>query len=243
MNLREVTIGRSPNCDIYLDQRCKYASNMHGTIYYDGNQLMFKDTSSNGTMINNISVRKRAVPIRRGDTIMIAGKYPINWNQIDSFFPSPKGSAPLPHYYGNHPVGTIADVSLNISKQASVAEPLNLSKWSWGAFTLSWIWGFFNGCWWMFLVNLGFFLLNMFAWVVPLVGVFVTIANLSVSILFGMKGTEWAWNNRKWDSISAFNQTQDIWNKVGLALFVFSWIVILLFFILSFATISHYFSA
>ena len=231
MNLREVTIGRSPNCDIYLDQRCKYASNPHATIYYDGNQLMFKDTSSNGTMINNISVRKRAVPIHRGDTIMIAGQYPINWNQIDSFFP----------YTPPSPIGTIVDVSKTMAQQASSAEPLNLSKWSWGAFTLSWIWGFFNGCWWMFLVNFGFFLLNMFAWVVPLVGIFVTIANLGISILFGMKGTEWAWNNRKWDSISAFNQTQDIWNKVGLALFVFSWIVILLFVIISLATISQYF--
>ena len=161
---------------------------------------------------------------------MIAGKYPINWNQIDSFFP----------YTPPTPIGTIVDVSKSMSQQASSVEPLNLSKWSWGAFTLSWIWGFFNGCWWMFLVNLGFLLLIMFAWVVPLVGIFISFANLGVSILFGMKGTEWAWNNRKWDSISVFNQTQDIWNKVGLALFVFSWIVILLFFIISFATISQY---
>ena len=87
MNLREVTIGRSPNCDIYLNPGYSYASNMHGMIYYEGNQLMFKDTSSNGTMINNISVRGRAVPIRRRDSIMIAGRYPINWNQIDPFFP------------------------------------------------------------------------------------------------------------------------------------------------------------
>ena len=40
MNLREITIGRSANCDIYLDQNCQYASNLHGTIYYDGFQLM-----------------------------------------------------------------------------------------------------------------------------------------------------------------------------------------------------------
>lgn len=32
MNLREITIGRSANCDIYLDQNCQYASNLHGTI-------------------------------------------------------------------------------------------------------------------------------------------------------------------------------------------------------------------
>lgn len=87
MNLREVTIGRSRDCDIFLDPRCQYASGHHGVIYSDGNQLMFRDTSSNGTMINNISVRHRAVPIERGDIIMLAGKYQLNWNQIDSFFP------------------------------------------------------------------------------------------------------------------------------------------------------------
>ncbi len=54
MTLREVTIGRDKNSDIYLDDRCAYASNNHATIYYDGNQLMFRDNSSNGTMINNI---------------------------------------------------------------------------------------------------------------------------------------------------------------------------------------------
>lgn len=106
MNPREITIGRSPNCDINLDQRCKYASNMYGVIYFDGNQLMFKDTSSNGTMINNISVRKCAVPIRRGDSIIIAGRYPVNWSQIDSFFTYLKGFAPLPHYYTGSFMGT-----------------------------------------------------------------------------------------------------------------------------------------
>ena len=230
MNLREVTIGRSPNCDIYLDQRCKYASNMHGTIYYDGNQLMFKDTSSNGTMINNISVRKRAVPIRRGDSIMIAGKYPINWNQIDSFFP----------YTPPTPIGTIVDVSKSMSQQAGNAEPLNLSKWSWGAFVLSWLWGFFNGCWWMFLVKTGTFLLGMLLWWVPFAAIFISILDLGLSILFGIKGTEWAWNNRSWSSISNFKQTQDTWNKVGLTLFLFGIVIMVIAIIFSLAAISQY---
>ena len=230
MNLREVTIGRSPNCDIYLDQRCKYASNMHGTIYYDGNQLMFKDTSSNGTMINNISVRKRAVPIRRGDSIMIAGKYPINWNHIDSFF----------QYTPPTPIGRIFDVSKSMSQQAGNADPLNLSKWSWGAFVLSWIWGFFNGCWWMFLVQIGTFLLSLLLWWVPFAAIFISIIDLGVSVLFGIKGTEWAWNNRSWSSISNFKQTQDTWNKVGLMLFLFGIVIMVIAIIFSLAAISQY---
>lgn len=230
MNLREVTIGRSPNCDIYLDQRCKYASNMHGTIYYDGNQLMFKDTSSNGTMINNISVRKRAVPISHGDSIMIAGKYPINWNQIDSFFP----------YLPPKSIGTIIDVSKSMAQHANESEPLVLSKWSWGAFSLSWIWGFFNGCWWMFLVKIGVFLLSALLWWVPFATILISIIDLSIAILFGVKGTEWAWNNRSWSSITNFRQTQDTWNKVGLVFFLLGIIGIFMTIIFSFATLSQY---
>jgi len=203
---------------------------MHGTIYYDGSQLMFKDTSSNGTMINNISVRKRAVPIRRGDSIMIAGKYPINWNQIDSFFP----------YTPPTPIGTIVDVSKSMSQQASGAEPLNLSKWSWGAFVLSWIWGFFNGCWWMFLIKISTFLLVMLLWWVPFAVIFISLLDFGISVLFGVKGTEWAWNNRSWSSISNFKQTQDIWNKVGLSLFIFGIVIMVIVIILSLAAISQY---
>lgn len=204
---------------------------MHGTIYYDGNQLMFKDTSSNGTMINNISVRKRAVPIRRGDSIMIAGKYPINWNQIDSFFP----------YTPPTPIGTIVDVSKSMSQQASSSEPLNLSKWSWGAFALSWIWGFFNGCWWMFLVKIGTFLFGMLLWWVPFAAIFISIIDLGLSVLFGVKGTEWAWHNRSWSSISNFTQTQDTWNKVGLSLFLFGIVIMVIAIVFSLAAISQYF--
>lgn len=230
MNLREVTIGRSPNCDIYLDQRCKYASNMHGTIYYDGNQLMFKDTSSNGTMINNISVRKRSVPIRRGDSIMIAGRYPINWNQIDSFFP----------YTPPTPIGTIVDVSKSMSQQASNAEPLNLSKWSWGAFVLSWIWGFFNGCWWMFFIKMILLVLTIVLCLVPFAIFIISIVEFGINILFGVKGTEWAWSNRSWTSIADFKRTQDIWNKVGLSLFLAGIIITILFVLFSFAAIANY---
>ena len=69
MNLREVTIGRSPNCDILLDPRCQYASSMHATIYCEGEQLMYRDMSTNGTIINGRRIHKKTVPIRRGDVL------------------------------------------------------------------------------------------------------------------------------------------------------------------------------
>ncbi len=202
MTLREITIGRSKDCDIFLDPRCQYASNYHATIYYDGTQLMFKDTSSNGTLINNVSVKHRAVPIHHGDIIMLAGKYQINWNQIDSFFPSTPSSRPSQ---------TVA------SSQVSLGN-VDTSKFSWAAFFLSGIWGLFNGCWWMILVNIGYFILAF----IPIVGIISGLASLITNIFFGINGTRWAWENRVWSSPQVFEDTQKTWNKVAIILFVVS---------------------
>ena len=191
MILREVTIGRSKDCDIYLDERCIYASSHHATIYFDGNQLMFRDCSSNGTMINNVSVKHRAVPIHRGDAIMLAGKYQISWNQIDVFFPQTYQPA-RPMQQPQNPM-----------YQEPQAPMPDLSKWNWGAFALYPIWGFFNGCWWAFLIA-------MFLWWIPLIP----------NIIFGVYGTRWAWENRTWSSAADFESTQHSWGIAGIVIVV-----------------------
>lgn len=193
MILREVTIGRSKDCDIYLDERCIYASSHHATIYYDGNQLMYRDCSRNGTMINNVSVKNRAVPIRRGDAIMVAGRYQISWNQIDVFFAAGRTQMAPQQPMHQSPIHIPTDES----------DSLNLSKWNWGAFSLYPLWGFFNGCWWAFLI--GFFL----GWLFPI-----------PNIIFGVYGTRWAWENRRWRSAADFMETQHGWSIAGIIIFV-----------------------
>jgi pSer/pThr/pTyr-binding forkhead associated (FHA) protein len=47
---------------------------------------MYRDISRNGTIVNDVMVKQRAVPIRHGDIIMLAGSYLLDWNQIDMFF-------------------------------------------------------------------------------------------------------------------------------------------------------------
>ena len=68
---------------------------------------------------------------------------------------------------------------------------------NWGAFFLNWIWGIANGVWNSLLV----FILGII-W----------------SIVLGVKGNEWAWRSRKFDSIEQF--TQAVWSKWGIILFV-----------------------
>lgn len=206
MNLREITVGRSKNCDIYLDPRCKFASSIHATIYLDGGQLMFKDTSTNGTMINNVNIHKRAVPINRGDIIMLAGQYLLNWNQIDSFFPNT----------GHVEIGTVMmfpKKEMNLTQQ-----PSTLNKWNWGAFFLFGIWGPFNGCWWALIVYV-FVIICSF---IPILGILAAIAGLGFQIACGIKGNDWAWNNKEWRSIEDFEHTQTLWSRAGVIVFTVS---------------------
>lgn len=203
MNLREITVGRSKNCDIYLDPRCKYASNTHGTFYYDGNRLMYRDTSTNGTMVNNVNVHHRAVPVNHGDIIMVAGRYPLNWNQIDSYI------APPPRVE----TGTVAQF---VDEACLAAPKPDFSKWNWGAFFLSGIWGLGNGCWWLFLIYIFIIILSF----IPLVNVMAGLMSLALSITCGVKGTEWAWTNKSWGSVQDFEHTQSTWAKVGVGFFI-----------------------
>lgn len=84
---REVTIGRAPDSDILIGADCPYVSNNHALIYSDGYRLMLKDTSTNGTYINNNYIHHQTVLINYGDSILLAGKYPLGWEQISIFFP------------------------------------------------------------------------------------------------------------------------------------------------------------
>lgn len=87
--------------------------------------------------------------------------------------------------------------------------PSGVSGWCWGAFLLTWIWGVGNRTYRSF-------------WV------FVPIVNLFVWFALGLKGREWAWRHKKWDSVEHFNRVQRKWSIAG-------FIIVLLAFILSFA--------
>lgn len=70
---------------------------------------------------------------------------------------------------------------------------------AWGAFLFTWIWGIFNRTWLALLT------------LVPIVG-------LVVWVMLLIKGREWAWQNKRWDSVEHFNRVQRKWAKVGVIL-------------------------
>ena len=92
----------------------------------------------------------------------------------------------------------------NTSGQGELAiVPEEVKGWSWGAFVLTWIWGIFNSVWIALLCFIPFF-------------------SLVWAIVLGVKGNEWAWRNKKWDSIEHFKSTQRSWNIAGIIVFAIS---------------------
>lgn len=77
--------------------------------------------------------------------------------------------------------------------------PEGVKGWSWGAFLLNWIWAIGNRTW-----------VGVLA-VIPYVG-------FIIAIILGFKGREWAWKNKKWESLDHFNKTQHIWSVWGVTL-------------------------
>jgi len=93
-------------------------------------------------------------------------------------------------------------VTENTSGQGKAAVvPDEIKGWNWGGFLLCWIWGIGNKVWIALLALL------------PFVG-------FIMNIVLGIKGNEWAWRNKKWDSVAHFKTTQRIWAIVGLVVLV-----------------------
>ena len=77
--------------------------------------------------------------------------------------------------------------------------PDGIRGWSWGAFFLNWIWAVFNRTY-----------IGLLA-MVPYVG-------FIMAIVLGVKGREWAWQNKRWESVEHFNDVQRRWSFWGVLL-------------------------
>ncbi len=103
------------------------------------------------------------------------------------------------------PAATLAELSSmdgntsGMGKDAAI--PPGVAGWSWGAFLLNWIWAVSNRTW----IGLLCF--------IPYVG-FV------MSIVLGIKGREWAWRNKRWDSVEHFQRVQRKWSIWSLVVIV-----------------------
>ncbi|MDR7335796.1 cytochrome c oxidase assembly factor Coa1 family protein [Roseateles asaccharophilus] len=92
--------------------------------------------------------------------------------------------------------------SSNTSGQGLASQvPPEIRRWNWGAFLLNWIWGIGNNVLLALLVFVPFF---GFIWM----------------FVVGARGNEWAWRNKRWDSVAHFQATQRRWARWGVVVCV-----------------------
>jgi hypothetical protein len=95
------------------------------------------------------------------------------------------------------------------SQAVIAANPLppELDRWNWGAFLLSWMWGLGNRTY-----------IALFA-LVPVLGLFVLFA-------LGAGGSQWAWQNRRWDNVEHFRRVQRRWATWGAIVWIGAAVVV-----------------
>ena len=97
---------------------------------------------------------------------------------------------------------------------------IELKKFSWGAASLCWIWGIFNGA---FLQCISSLMVTVVLIGIVLLTVPEKICALIVYIAYilylGVRGSKWAWENKSWESLQHYVEVQTKWNIAGLICF------------------------
>ncbi|AFZ13128.1 serine/threonine protein kinase [Crinalium epipsammum PCC 9333] len=97
----------------------------------------------------------------------------------------------------------------------SVEVPDEIVGWNWGAFLLPGFWCLTNRVW-----------IGLLSWL-DLSVVTLGIPTITISILLGLKGNEWAWKSRKWKSVKAFKRHQRFWAIAAFILWALFLIIII----------------
>lgn len=107
-------------------------------------------------------------------------------------------TAPLCPHCGA-PQGAVTSPATVGTLNAQATVPDGVRGWSWGAFLLSGFWSIGNRTW-----------IGLLA--------FIPYLGIIMAIILGIKGREWAWKNRQWQSLEEFNRVQRRWSVAGLVL-------------------------
>lgn len=102
---------------------------------------------------------------------------------------------------------------VNNSGQGAGTPVLDIVKkhFNFAAFIFNWIWGVANNTYIPLLIIPAALL-----YFIPIIGPLLVIG---IQIWFGIKGNEWAWQNKQWDSVEDFLRVQKRWNIAGYIFF------------------------
>lgn len=86
-------------------------------------------------------------------------------------------------------------------------------RFNWGVFFLPFFWSFGNKTYIPLIVIGITIVINL----VPIIGAIISlILDIATSIWMGIKGNEWAWQNKHWASVEHFHKIQKLWAIWGI---------------------------
>ncbi len=83
--MRTITIGRANTCDIILND--PNVSRVHAEISVAGGQYIYRDVSSNGSVVNGVRVSNDKISVAPGSRILLANAVPLPWDRVSSLLP------------------------------------------------------------------------------------------------------------------------------------------------------------
>lgn len=123
---------------------------------------------------------------------------------------------------GRGAAGTLPENTSGLGSSAVVPEEVR--GWNWGAFFLGLVWSIGNKAW------IGVFI-SLFAWIFTVVSSWLELewmgwlTGIIVWVVFGWKGNEWAWQNKRWDNVEHFKRTQKVWRNWGIVVTIVSLVI------------------
>lgn len=167
-------------------------------------------------LINGHYIHNQSVSIRQGDQITLGTHYKLSWRKLMWYFGNShitQRDFPAPHTVrdGNqHHQQVAQQININVGGHKntgllSVKEtPKCLNQWSWGAFSLNWIWGLGNGVFWPLVM------------LIPYVG---QLASLIIIFILGANGNRYAWEKFS-GTADEFDAKQKSWTTAGVIVFI-----------------------
>ena len=110
----------------------------------------------------------------------------------------PYNQPPIANAVGGAPYNGPTTGQNNSGTGSAAVLPPELRGLNWGAFLMSWIWAIAHSTW-----------IGLLCFCIPFMPLVLLI-----------KGNEYAWQNRRWDSVEQFQAVQKKWATWGIAILV-----------------------
>lgn len=93
--MRTITIGRDNSCDIVIND--SRVSRVHANIIEQGGRYIYRDMSTNGTLINGTLLKRSDMNVKYGDSVLLASTAALPWHKVQLLLPLDDENSYIPN--------------------------------------------------------------------------------------------------------------------------------------------------